>query len=65
MEFELFFQFQSRFGFKFYLISFHFIHSLSFWGNIAYLFNITLFKRHYTRIGSDDLALWKPDIWDE
>ena len=49
MEFELFFQFQSRFGFKFYLISFHFIHPLSFWGNIAYLFNITLFKRHYTR----------------
>lgn len=22
---------------------------MSFWGNIAYLFNITLFKRHYTR----------------
>lgn len=58
MEFELFFQFQSRFGFKFYLISFHFIHPLSFWGNIAYLFNITLFKRHYTRWGS--LGIYPP-----
>ena len=44
MEFELFFQFQSRFGFKFYLISFHFIHPLSFWGNIAYLLIL-----HYLR----------------
>lgn len=62
MEFELFFQFQSRFGFKFYLISFHFIHPLSFWGNIAYLFNITLFKIHYTRPDGDNLIKMIKDV---
>ncbi|WP_288559377.1 hypothetical protein, partial [uncultured Victivallis sp.] len=42
-------------------------HPLSFWGNIAYLFNITLFKRRYTRyiifsngekISLNDFPLW-------
>ena len=58
MEFELFFQFQSRFGFKFYLISFHFIHPLSFWGNIAYLLIL-----HYLRDATLAVALYRELEW--